>query len=340
MDSTYLLAIETSCDETSVALLKNGSVVAHVISSQRDHRVWGGVVPELASRAHLAAIAPEVMSVMKTGGIGYGDLSAVAVTTEPGLVGSLLVGLNVAKGLASTLDVPLIAVHHVEAHLLSVFLDNDDVEFPFVGLVVSGGHTLLYSVESAGAYRLLGATRDDAAGEAFDKGARLLGLGYPGGPEIDRRAAEGNPDAVVFPRALKQHGNLDFSFSGLKTALRYHLRDHYGGTKPTGAALSDLCASYQEAIVDVLIWKGLAAARATGHERLVLVGGVAANSRLRAAMETACGDAGLAFYTVRPIHGTDNAAMIGVAGWQKYIRGEFAPLTVTASATAIRSRAR
>ncbi len=340
MDPVYLLAIESSCDETSVALLNSGTVVAHVISSQRDHSSWGGVVPELASRAHLTAIAPEVLSVMKRGGIGYGDLSAVAVTTEPGLVGSLLVGLNVAKGMASTLGIPLISVHHIEAHLLSIFLDNDDVDFPYVGLVVSGGHTLLYSVEGAGSYRLLGATRDDAAGEAFDKGAKLLGLGYPGGPAIDRLAADGDPAAVDFPRALKKGGNLDFSFSGLKTSLRYHLRDHYNGAPPTGNQLYDLCASYQEAIVDVLIWKGLAAARATGHDRIALVGGVAANSRLRSRMESACGDAGLAFFTVRPVHGTDNAAMIGIAGWQKYIRGEFAPLTVTASATAIRSRAR
>lgn len=294
-------------------------------------------MPELASRAHLASAAPAIMNVMKKAGVGYHDLCAVAVTTEPGLIGSLLVGLNVAKGIAATLNVPLIAVHHIEAHLLSVFLDNDDISFPYVGLVVSGGHTLLYLVRGVGNYEILGATRDDAAGEAFDKGAKLLGLGYPGGPEIDTRSRNGNPAAHSFPRALRRGDDLDFSFSGLKTSLRYHLRDHYGSSPPVGSTLDDLCASYQEAIVDILVWKGLHACRRAGVERIALVGGVAANSRLRTRMEDACGDASISFYTVAPVHGTDNAAMIGIAGWQKYLRGEFAPLTVIARATAIRS---
>lgn len=335
-----LLAIESSCDETSAAVVRDGDVVSLIISSQREHNSWGGVVPELASRAHLTSIAPVIREAMQKANASYGDLTAVAVTTEPGLVGSLLVGLNTAKGIAASLDVPLISVHHIEAHLLSVLLDNEKVEFPYLGLVVSGGHTLLYNVHEIGTYELLGATRDDAAGEAFDKGAKLLGLGYPGGPAIDRLAKEGDAVAHRFPRGVVKGRDLDFSFSGLKTSLRYFLRDHYPDATPTGKTLADICASYQEAIVDTLVSKSLKAIDSAGLKRLAVVGGVAANTRLREKMRQECERLGLDYYTVQPIHGTDNAAMIGIAGWQKLVRGIVSPLTVTAKASMIRAKAK
>lgn len=340
MNQSLLLAIESSCDETSAAVLCDGVVVSLLISSQREHNAWGGVVPELASRAHVQEIAPIVLEAMRKAGIGFSELRAIAVTNEPGLVGSLLVGLNVAKGIATTLGIPLLAVHHIEAHLLSVLLDNDDVEFPYVGLIVSGGHTVLYAVDAIGSYRVLGATRDDAAGEAFDKGAKLLGLAYPGGPVIDRLARGGDRNRIEFPRALMRNDDLDFSFSGLKTSLRYYLRDHHRGRDPVDRELADLCASYQEAIVDVLVEKSLRAARSTGITRIALVGGVAANSRLRERMRIACQEQGYIFYTVHPRHGTDNAAMIGIAGWHSFKAGVSSPLTVTARASTIRSRPR
>lgn len=335
--SKLLLAIESSCDETSAAVIRDGAVASLVISSQSDHNRWGGVVPELASRAHLTAIAPAIKQALSDAAVPIATIGAVAVTTEPGLVGSLLVGLNAAKGIAVGLDVPLIAVHHIEAHLLSVLIDEPEMEFPYLGLVVSGGHTLLYRVDRIGAYTLLGATRDDAAGEAFDKGAKLLGLGYPGGPLVDRLAAEGNPASHEFPRGLLRTSEADFSFSGLKTSLRYYLRDHYPSGPPTGAALADVCAAYQEAIVDTLVTKTLRVAEATGLPSVVVVGGVAANSRLRHRMAEECAARGKAFHTVRPILGTDNAAMIGIAGWHKWNEGTFAPLSVTAAASMIRA---
>jgi len=335
--SRTLLAIESSCDETSAAVVRDGEVASLIITSQPDHNAWGGVVPELASRAHLTSIAPVVRGAMTKAGIQFGDLEAVAVTTEPGLVGSLLVGLNAAKGIAVALGIPLIAVHHIEAHLLSVLIDNPGIEFPYLGLVVSGGHTLLYKVNGIGGYELIGATRDDAAGEAFDKGAKLLGLGYPGGPEVDRLAAEGNPKAHDFPRGTIRKGVNDFSFSGLKTSLRYFLRDNYPDGPPVGAALADICASYQEAIVDTLVTKATRVAESSGLKSIAVVGGVAVNSRLRTRMAEECGRRGLGYYTVRPIYSTDNAAMIGIVGWHKMIRGSFAPLTITARASMIRA---
>lgn len=335
--SRTLLAIESSCDETSAAVIRDGEVLSLVITSQPDHNTWGGVVPELASRAHLTSIAPVIASAMEKGGVGFGELEAIAVTTEPGLVGSLLVGVNAAKGLAVGLGVPLISVHHIEAHLLSVMIENKDVEFPYLGLVVSGGHTLLYNVKEVGEYELVGATRDDAAGEAFDKGAKLLGLGYPGGPAIDRLALEGDPKAHKFPRGIINNAQNDFSFSGLKTSLRYFLRDHYPDTTPEGKELADICASYQEAIVDTLVTKSLRVAGQLGLKRIAVVGGVAVNSRLRDRMAAECERHGLAYYTVRPIYSTDNAAMIGIVGWQKLLRDSFSPLTITAKATMIRA---
>jgi N6-L-threonylcarbamoyladenine synthase len=265
------------------------------------------------------------------------DLAAIAVTVEPGLIGSLLVGLNAAKGMAVALKIPLVEVHHIEAHLLSVLLEEPDLEFPWLALVVSGGHTLLYDVRGVGSYELLGATRDDAAGEAFDKGAKLLGLGYPGGPMVDRLAAGGDPTRHRFPRSMMEPASNDFSFSGVKTALRYFLRDNHPDGAPTGSALADICASYQEAIVDALVTKTIRIARSLGRDRVAAVGGVAVNSRLRAKFTEASEAAGLSFHTVRPIYGTDNAAMIGIVGWKKFQAGTFAPLTTIARASMIRS---
>ncbi|MEO5928288.1 MAG: tRNA (adenosine(37)-N6)-threonylcarbamoyltransferase complex transferase subunit TsaD [Candidatus Kapaibacterium sp.] len=332
-----ILAIESSCDDTSASVVAEGEIASLIISSQADHNTWGGVVPELASRAHVTAIAPVIREAIARANTSWSDLVAVAVTTEPGLVGSLLVGVNAAKGIAVSLGIPLIAVNHIEAHLLSVLIDQPDAEFPYLGMVVSGGHTLLYNVKAPGEYTLLGATRDDAAGEAFDKGAKLLGLGYPGGPAIDRLAAEGNPSAHRFPRGLIKDSRNDFSFSGLKTSLRYFLRDHYPDSLPTGKDLADICASYQEAIVDTLAGTAFRVAADLGLQRIAVVGGVAANSRLRALFAARSAEKGLTLYSVRPIHGTDNAAMIGIVGWHKFLNGVVSPLTVTARSAMIRA---
>jgi N6-L-threonylcarbamoyladenine synthase len=332
-----LLAIESSCDETSAAVIRDGAVSSLVIASQVDHESWGGVVPELASRAHLRAIAPALRRALEEAKAELSEIDAIAVTVEPGLIGSLLVGLNAAKGLAVGLGRPIIEVNHLEAHLYSVLIDEPDIDFPYIGLVVSGGHTLLYRVDAIDHSTLLGSTRDDAAGEAFDKGAKLLGLGYPGGPEVDRIAATGNPSAHQFPRGLQNDPSDDFSFSGLKTSLRYHLRDRYGDGTPTGAELADLCASYQEAIVDALVVKTVRAAVRDGVGTIAAVGGVSANSRLRAKLREAGEKQGLKVHTTKPIYSTDNAAMIGLVGWHKLQAGAFAPLTTVARASTIRS---
>jgi N6-L-threonylcarbamoyladenine synthase len=332
-----LLAIETSCDETSAAIIRDGAVSSLVIASQIDHDSWGGVVPELASRAHLRAIGPALRRALEEANAELGELDAIAVTIEPGLIGSLLVGVNAAKGLAVGLGRPLIEVNHLEAHLYSVLIDEPDLAFPYIGLVVSGGHTLLYRVDAIDRATLMGSTRDDAAGEAFDKGAKLLGLGYPGGPEIDRIAAYGNPKAHQFPRGLQSDPADDFSFSGLKTSLRYYLRDHHPDTPPVGRELADLCASYQEAIVDALVSKTVRAAVRDGVPTVAAVGGVSANSRLRAKLREAGEAAGLGVHVTRPIYSTDNAAMIGLVGWHKLAAGAFAPLTTVARASTVRS---
>ena len=335
--STTLLAIESSCDETSVAVIVDGAVVSHVIASQVDHDSWGGVVPEIASRAHLRAIMPALRKALADASIAIADVNAVAVTVEPGLIGSLLVGLNTAKGIAVGIGRPLIEVNHLDAHLYSVLIDEPDLSFPYVGLVVSGGHTLLYRVDAIGSAQLLGATRDDAAGEAFDKGAKLLGLGYPGGPIIDKLAAGGNASSHEFPRGLINDASDDFSFSGLKTSLRYHLRDRYQDAAPEGQTLADLCAAYQEAIVDVLVAKTIRAAVRENVKAVAAVGGVAVNSRLRAKLGEACAARNLTLHVTKPIYSTDNAAMIGLVGWHKLRAGKFSPLTTVARASTIRS---
>ncbi len=327
-----VLGVETSCDETAAAVVAGGRVRSSVVASQVElHGPWGGVVPELASRRHLEAVLPVMRAAVAEAGLaGLEAVEGVAVTQGPGLVGALLVGLAVAKGFAYARGLPFVGVHHHEAHLYAIRLERPDVDFPFVGLLVSGGHTSLHLAEGLGRYRTLGRTRDDAAGEAFDKGAKLLGLGYPGGALIDRLAREGDPAAIRFPRArlglpagqprgpheapLRGVGEpLDFSFSGLKTALRRWVER--AGVPPAGSpALADLVASFQEAIVDPLVEKALRATRETGVRRLVVAGGVAANSRLRARLEAACAAEGVALFIPSLPLCTDNAAMVAGLG--------------------------
>jgi N6-L-threonylcarbamoyladenine synthase len=317
-----VLGIETSCDETAAAVVEDGRrALSDVVATQIElHRKWGGVVPELASRNHVMQVMPVVDEALGRAGVAPGDLDAIAVTSGPGLVGALLVGVQVAKALAEAWRKPLVRVNHLEGHLVAAFLAEPPPRFPFLGLVVSGGHTSLYACEAFGRYRLLGSTCDDAAGEAFDKGAKLLGLPYPGGVAIDRLARDGNRAAVRFPKAIVKRSDLDFSFSGLKTALLHHVRKH---GVPEGAALADLCASYQEAIVAALVQKLFRAARRFQLDRVVLSGGVAANGRLRAAVQDAAREyEGVEVFLPAPRLCTDNAAMIAVAGTEAFRRGE------------------
>jgi N6-L-threonylcarbamoyladenine synthase len=317
-----VLGIETSCDETAASVVEDGRrVLSDVVSTQIDiHRRWGGVVPELASRNHVVQLMPVVDEALARSGVAPLDLDGLAVTSGPGLVGALLVGVQVAKALALAWGKPLVGVNHLEGHLLAAFLGVEPPEFPYLGLVVSGGHTSLYVAEDFGRYRLLGQTRDDAAGEAFDKGAKLLGLPYPGGVAIDRLAREGDPRAIRFPKAIVKGGPLEFSFSGLKTALLHHVRRH---GVPEGRPLADLCASYQEAIVAALVQKLFRAARELQLERVVISGGVAANGRLRAAVaERAAEYEGMRVLVPAVRLCTDNAAMIAVAGTHALLRGE------------------
>lgn len=327
-----VLGIETSCDETAAAVVEDGRrALSDVVATQIElHRKWGGVVPELASRNHVMQVLPVVDEALAKAGVGPDALDGIAVTSGPGLVGALLVGVQVAKALSLSWEKPLVGVNHLEGHLLASFLSERPPAFPFLGLVVSGGHTSLYAAEDFGRYRLLGATRDDAAGEAFDKGAKLLGLPYPGGVAIDQLSKQGDPRAVRFPRAIVRGSELDFSFSGLKTALLHHVKRH---GVPDGQGLADLCASYQEAIVGALVHKLFRAARSLQRERIVLSGGVAANGRLRAAVaERAAEYEGVEVFLPAPKLCTDNAAMIAVAGTQALLRGERQGLHLDADA--------
>ncbi len=311
-----LLGIETSCDDTSAAVVEDGSVRSNVVSSQTAlHRPFRGVVPELASRAHLTNLVPVVTRALADAGPGRVD--AVAYTRGPGLMGPLLVGKVAAQTLARLMGVPAVGVNHLEGHVLAAELEHR-VRWPAVALVVSGGHTDLVLAKAPGRYRVLGRTRDDAAGEAYDKVARLFGLGYPGGPEIDRLAESGDPRAAAFPRPTMP-GTWDFSFSGLKTAVLYHLRDHPGALKGRGRA--DLCASFQEAVAETLVEKTLAAARASRAKDVLIGGGVAANSRLRALMTQRGEAAGFGVRLPARALCTDNAAMIAHAAWRRLSAG-------------------
>lgn len=308
-----VMTIESSCDETSVALIQDGrKILSNAVASQIPiHRRYGGVVPELASRNHIRDIHQVLDEALDEAGVTLDQVEGFGVTAGPGLVGSLLVGIETARALAFALNKPVVGLNHLEGHLTAVLLEGDTVAnptFPYLGLIVSGGHTDLYIVRALGEYELLGRTRDDAAGEAFDKVARMLGQPYPGGVAIDRLAKSGRPDAIDFPRPMWTRKNLDFSFSGLKTAVAQHLDAH---GIPEGQALSDLCASFQEAVVDVLLFKALNACEAHGLTRLVLSGGVACNSRLRERAADVCNDKGLELFVAPPTLCTDNAAMLG-----------------------------
>lgn len=322
-----VLGIESSCDETSAAVIANGELASVVVSSQFFHTSFGGVVPELASRAHVRSIQPIVREALKRSGTSLTEITAVAATFAPGLMGSLLVGLNYAKGLALGLEVPLIGVNHVEAHIFSALLEEKRPELPFVALVVSGGHTLLVLVKDVGAYEFLGETIDDAAGEAFDKVGKILGLGYPAGPLIDALAKEGDPKYIRFPRAMMTEGNFDFSFSGIKTSVLYWMKKQ---SELTEQMRRDVAASFQRAVVDVLVTKTIAAANAHGVRDIVCVGGVSANSELRLRFHDDAKKNGMRFFTPRPLYSTDNAAMIAMLGALKLERGQISDLSLSA----------
>ena len=333
-----ILAIETSCDETAAAVVEDRCrVLSSVVASQVDvHRAYGGVVPELASRHHVEAIGPIVAQAIEDAGGGIERVDAVAVTSGPGLVGSLLVGVCAAKAIAWQRGIPLLAVNHLEGHIRSPFIEHPEISLPAVALVVSGGHTSLYLCPEEGAYRLLARTRDDAAGEAFDKVAKLLGLGYPGGPIIDRLSDGADESAIPFPKAVMKDRSLDFSFSGLKTAVRrLALREGLAWPAATGGEVSprvrDVVASFQRAVVDALVDTTLRAARREGVRTVLLSGGVACNRRLRRAILDAGGSEGLSVFMPSPVYTTDNAAMIAAAGYPRLVRGGNSGADLTAN---------
>lgn len=330
VEDVIILAIESSCDETAAAVVKNGrTVLSNVISSQIDlHTLYGGVVPEIASRKHMEQINQVVTQALNEAQLSLDDITAVAVTYGPGLVGALLVGVSHAKALAYAAGKPLIGVHHIEGHISANYIEDPDLEPPFGCLVVSGGHTHLVNVKGYGKYEILGKTRDDAAGEAFDKVARAVGLGYPGGPKIDKLAKEGNPDAIEFPRAKIADSQYDFSFSGIKSAVLNYI--NHCEMKNEECNKADLVASFQKAVVDVLVDHAMQAVKEYSFDKLAIAGGVASNSALRASMKNACESKGIEFYHPSPILCTDNAAMIGAAAYYEYLAGNRAGLDLNA----------
>ncbi|WP_178623397.1 tRNA (adenosine(37)-N6)-threonylcarbamoyltransferase complex transferase subunit TsaD [Frisingicoccus sp.] len=317
----YILAIESSCDETAAAVVKNGrEVLSNIISSQIElHKLYGGVVPEIASRKHIEKINPVIREALSEANMKLEDMDAIGVTYGPGLVGALLVGVAAAKAISYAKHIPLIGVHHIEGHISANYIENKDLEPPFLGMVVSGGHTHLVMVKDYGKYEILGKTRDDAAGEAFDKVARAIGLGYPGGPKIDKLAKEGNPKAVQFPRAHVADAPLDFSFSGLKSSVLNYINSCE--MKHEEICRADVAASFQAAVVDAIVSHTIEAAKTYGMDKVALAGGVASNSALRQAMKERCEAEGLRFYYPSPILCTDNAAMIGCAAYYEYLAG-------------------
>ena len=321
MEDTYILAIESSCDETAASVVKNGrTVLSNVISSQIAlHTLYGGVVPEIASRKHIEKINQVIEEALTEANMELGQMDAIGVTYGPGLVGALLVGVAEAKAISYATGIPLVGVHHIEGHVSANYIEHPDLEPPFLCLIVSGGHTHLVIVKEYGEYEIIGRTHDDAAGEAYDKVARAIGLGYPGGPKIDKLAKEGNPLAIQFPRAHVEGCPYDFSFSGLKSAVLNYL--HHAEQTGEEINRADVAASFQQAVVDVLVDKTLQAAKELGIDKVALAGGVASNSALRAGMEAACKKAGKKLYFPSPVFCTDNAAMIGAAAYYEYKKG-------------------
>jgi N6-L-threonylcarbamoyladenine synthase len=321
------LGIETSCDETAAAVLKDDKVLSSIVSSQIDiHKKYGGVVPELASREHLKNLIPIIREALAAASVSLNDINLIAVTYTPGLIGALLVGVSAAKAIAYAQGIPFIGVHHGEGHILAAHIEYPGIGYPYIALLVSGGHTALYHVKGLGEYRLLGQTRDDAAGEAYDKVAKLLGLEYPGGPVLDKLAREGDAGAVKFPRGHLE--GYDFSFSGLKTAVRNHIALFMSKDKGIDPKLNvkDVAASFQAAVVDTLVDKTMQAAAETGVDKLVVAGGVAANSSLRARMNEEATKRGITLYLPGMFYCIDNAAMIALAGYLHFKRGETSSL--------------
>ena len=325
-----ILAIETSCDETAAAVVKNGrEVLSNIISSQIElHKLYGGVVPEIASRKHIEKINQVIEEALVQAQVTLEEIDAIGVTYGPGLVGALLVGVAQAKAISFATNKPLIGVHHIEGHVSANYIEHKDLEPPFLCLIVSGGHTHLVQVKEYGVYEIIGRTRDDAAGEAFDKVARAIGLGYPGGPKIDKLSMEGNKDAIAFPRAQIVGAPYDFSFSGLKSAVLNHINSCE--MKHEEIIRADIAASFQEAVIDVLVTKTVQAAIDFGISRVAMAGGVASNTHLRTAMELKCKENGLELYYPSSVFCTDNAAMIGVAAYYEYNKGFRAGLDLNA----------
>ena len=320
-EDVLILAIESSCDETAAAVVKNGrEVLSNVINTQiAIHTEYGGVVPEIASRKHIENINPVIKKALTDAGVTLDDIDAIGVTYGPGLVGALLVGVAEAKAIAFAKNKPLVGVHHIEGHISANYVENKELEPPFVALVVSGGHTHLVKVNDYGEYEIIGRTRDDAAGEAFDKVARAIGLGYPGGPKIDKLAKEGNPEAIEFPRAHVDDAPYDFSFSGIKSAVLNYINSANMQGKEINRA--DVAASFQKAVVDALVSRAVKLAKECGMDKLAIAGGVASNSALRAAVQEECAKNNISFYSPSPVLCTDNAAMIGAAAYYEYIKG-------------------